>query len=71
MVYERGEGDDRCLIVLNPTSRTAQVTLPPSPQGIPREPRLIGGNYKRCTYRQSRKGDLISISAFSAAIYKL
>ena len=71
MVYERGEGDDRCLIVLNPTSRTAQVTLPPSPQGIPREPRLIGGNYKRCTYRQSRKGDLISISAFSAAIYRL
>ena len=70
MVYERRLGDERCLIVINPTSRTAQVTLPPSPEGIAPEPKLIGGSYKRCTYRPSRRGDVISISATSAAIYK-
>jgi maltose alpha-D-glucosyltransferase/alpha-amylase len=70
MVYERQLGDERCLVVLNPTGKTAQVTLPPSAEGIDRDPELIGGNYKKCTFRQSRRGDVISISALSAAIYK-
>ena len=70
MVYERQLGGERCLVVLNPTSRTAQVTLPPSTAGIEPEPKLIGGSYKRCTYRPSRKGDVIVISPTSAAILK-
>ena len=68
MVYERQLGDERCLVVINPTGKTAQVTLPPSTAGIEPEPKLIGGTYKRCTYRPSRKGDVIVISPTSAAI---
>ena len=68
MVYERQLGDERCLVVINPSNKTAQVTLPPSTAGIEPEPKLIGGTYKRCTYRPSRKGDVIVISPTSAAI---
>ena len=66
MVYERKLGDERCYVVLNPSAKTVTVTLPSEQE----KPSLIGGNYKKCTYRQTKKGDVVSISPVSAAIYK-
>ncbi|MBR4772278.1 MAG: alpha-glucosidase C-terminal domain-containing protein, partial [Bacteroidales bacterium] len=66
MVYERKLGDERCYVVLNPSAKAVTVTLPSEPS----KPELIGGNYKKCTYKQTKKGDVVSISPVSAAIYK-
>jgi hypothetical protein len=53
-------------VVLNPSAKAVTGTLPAETA----KPELIGGNYKKCNYRQTRKGDVISISGVSAAIYK-
>ena len=66
MVYERKLGGERCYVVINPSAKAVSVTLP----GEASKPELIGGNYKKCTYKQSKKGDTINISATSAAIFK-
>ena len=66
MVYERKLGDERCYVVINPSAKAVTVTLP----GEAAKPELIGGNYKKCSYKQGRKGDTINISATSAAIFK-
>ena len=66
MVYERKLGNERCYVVLNPSGRQVSVTLPNEPS----KPELIGGSYKKCTYKQSRKGDTITLSPVSAAIFK-
>lgn len=66
MVYERRLGDERCYVVLNPSGKSVSVTLPQAPS----KPELIGGSYKKCAYRQSRKGDTITLSPISAAIFK-
>ena len=66
MVYERKLGGERCYVVINPSAKAVSVTLP----GETSKPELIGGNYKKCTYKQSKKGDTINISATSAAIFK-
>ena len=66
MVYERKLGSERCYVVLNPSAKAVTVTLPAEPS----QPKLIGGNYKKCTYKQTKKGDTISISPVSAAIFK-
>jgi maltose alpha-D-glucosyltransferase/alpha-amylase len=66
MVYERTLGDERCYVVLNPSGKQVTVTLP----GASSKPVLIGGNYKKCTYKQTKKGDVITLSPVSAAIYQ-
>ena len=66
MVYERKQGSERCYVVINPSGKTAQILLPPETA----TPTLIGGSYKSCTYRHTRRGDAIVISPVSAAIYK-
>ena len=66
MVYERKLGSERCYVVLNPSAKAVTVTLSAEPS----QPKLIGGNYKKCTYKQTKKGDTISISPVSAAIFK-
>ena len=66
MVYERKLGNERCYVVLNPSAKTVTVTLPSESE----KPSLIGGNYKKCTYKQTKKGDVVSISPVSAAIFK-
>ena len=66
MVYERKFGSERCYVVLNPSAKAVTVTLSAEPS----QPKLIGGNYKKCTYKQTKKGDTISISPVSAAIFK-
>ena len=66
MVYERKLGTERCYVVINPSAKAVSVTLPTEAA----KPELIGGNYKKCSYKQGRKGDTINISATSAAIFK-
>ena len=66
MVYERKLGGERCYVVINPSAKAVTVNLPVEAS----KPELIGGNYRKCTYKQGRKGDTISISATSAAIFK-
>ncbi|MBQ3984110.1 MAG: alpha-amylase [Bacteroidales bacterium] len=66
MVYERRLGSERCYVVINPSAKAVSVTLPTEAT----KPEIIGGNYKKCSYKQGRKGDTINISATSAAIFK-
>ena len=66
MVYERMFGSERCYVVINPSAKAVSVTLPTEAT----KPEIIGGNYKKCSYKQGRKGDTINISATSAAIFK-
>jgi len=66
MVYERKLGNERCYVVLNPSGKTVKVTLPAEAS----KPELIGGSYQKCTYKQTKKGDVVSISPVSAAIFK-
>ena len=66
MVYERMWRGERCWVVLNPSGKQVSVTLPKELS----KPELIGGNYKKCTYKQTKKGDTIQLSAVSAAIFR-
>ena len=66
MVYERELGNERCRVVLNPSGRQVSVTLPKEDV----KPEIIGGSYKKCIYRQTRKGDTITLSPISAVIFK-
>ena len=66
MVYERAQGDERCYVVLNPSGKQVSVTLPAEPS----KPQIIAGNYKKCTYKQTKKGDVITLSPVSAAVFK-
>ena len=66
MVYERKLGNERCYVVLNPSGKAVKVTLPAEAS----RPELIGGSYQKCTYKQTKKGDVVSISPVSAAIFK-
>ncbi len=66
MVYERRLGSERCYVVINPSAKAVSVNLPTEAT----KPEIIGGNYKKCSYKQGRKGDTINISATSAAIFK-
>ena len=66
MVYERKLGNERCYVVLNPSGKAVKVTLPAEAS----KPELIGGSYQKCTYKQTKKGDVVSLSPVSAAIFK-
>lgn len=66
MVYERRLGSERCYVVLNPSGKSVTVTLPTEPS----QPELIAGSYKKCTYKQTKKGDVITLSPISSAIFK-
>ena len=66
MVYERKMGNERCYVVLNPSGKTVKVTLP----AVDAKPELIGGSYRKCTYRQTRQGDVVTLSPVSAVIFK-
>ena len=66
MVYERMWHGERCWVVLNPSGKQVSVTLPKELS----KPELIGGSYKKCTYKQTKKGDTIQLSAISSAIFK-
>ena len=66
MVYERSLENERCYVVLNPSGKSVSVTLPQAAS----KPELVGGCYKKCTYKQSRKGDTITLSPTSAAIFR-
>ncbi|MCF0178104.1 MAG: alpha-amylase [Bacteroidales bacterium] len=65
MVYERTLGNKKCLVVLNPSAKSVSVELPSAASA----PQIIGGSYKKCTYKQSKKSDKITISGISSAIF--
>ena len=66
MVYERKLGLERCYVVLNPSGKHVSVTLPTEASA----PQIIGGSYTKCTYKQTKKGDVITLSPISSAIFK-
>ena len=53
-------------MVLNPSGKQVSVTLPKEEM----KPEIIGGSYRKCTYKQTRKGDTVTLSPISAAIFK-
>ena len=65
MVYERKSAAGRCYVVLNPSGKQVSVTLPAESA----KPEIIGGSYKKCTYKQTKKGDVVTLSPVSAAIF--
>jgi maltose alpha-D-glucosyltransferase/alpha-amylase len=66
MVYERWSSRERYWVVINPSGKTVSVTLPT--ESVKPEP--VCGNYKKFSYKQTRKGDTIQISGVSSAILK-
>lgn len=69
MVYERTSGDERCIVVINPTSKKVTTTIP----STGKTPTIIGGSYAKGTsYKVNAKKaeDTITISPVSAVIYK-
>lgn len=68
MVYERTDGSDRCVIVINPTSGKVKTSIPASAS----TPEIIGGSYSKAGFkRDSRKNtDTFILSPVSAVIYK-
>lgn len=67
MVYERVRGKETCRIVINPTAKTVEASLP-ARGGT--EPRIIGGFYKKATIKSSKGLDKYTISPVSAVIYQ-
>ena len=68
MVYERWNGDDKCLVVINPSAKKVSVELPT--YGV-KNPEIIGGSYKKVTYKAGKETDKITIDGVSAVIYQL
>lgn len=68
MVYERWRGDDRCLVVINPSEDRVVVEIPT--YGV-KEPQPIGGSYGKVTYKSGKESDKITIDGISAIIYQL
>lgn len=66
MVYERNLDGKKCLVVLNPSDKT--VTADISSQGA--TPAIIGGSYKKASYKARKNNDRITISPVSAIIYE-
>jgi maltose alpha-D-glucosyltransferase/alpha-amylase len=64
MVYERKLGSDRCLIAINPSSRTVSIDLPL----LSAMPNKIGGNCKKYLCKQTKKGYNITLSPISTVI---
>ena len=68
MVYERTDGVQKCVVVINPTSKALTTTVPYTGQ----IPEVVGGSYTRQSYKGNAKKevDIITISPVSAVIYK-
>ena len=68
MVYERWNGDDKCIVVINPSAKKVSVEIPT--YGV-KNPEAIGGSYKKVTYKTGKETDKITIDGVSAVIYQL
>ena len=68
MVYERWKGEDKCLVVINPSAKKVSVELPA--YGV-KNPEVIGGSYKKVTYKAGKETDKITIDGVSAVVYHL
>ena len=67
MVYERVRGNETCRVVINPTAKTVEVSLPARGGSAPE---IIGGFYKNATVKSAKRQDKYTISPVSAVIYK-
>lgn len=67
MVYVRTLNDKKCIVVLNPSDKEFTTEIPN--QGL--IPEVIGGSYKKATYKPGKSVDKITISPVSAIIYHL
>lgn len=65
MVYERTSGAEKCIVVLNPSAKQVSVEIP----ACPSKPEIIGGSYRKTTYKQGKTTDKITISGISSVIY--
>lgn len=65
MVYERRNGSERCLVVLNPSAKQVSAEIP----SYGCNPELIAGSYRKATYKKGKTTDKITISGISSAIY--
>jgi maltose alpha-D-glucosyltransferase/alpha-amylase len=68
MVYERWKGEDKCLVVINPSAKKVSVELPT--YGV-KNPEVVGGSYKKVTYKAGKETDKITIDGVSAVVYHL
>ncbi|MBQ9712977.1 MAG: alpha-amylase, partial [Bacteroidales bacterium] len=68
MIYEREYEGEKCLVVLNPTSKTVNA---PFPYYKSEDLSVIGGSYNSCTIKKIRRVDTMFISPVSVVIYKV
>ena len=68
MIYEREYEGEKCIVVLNPTSKTASA---PFPYYKSEDLSVVGGSYNSCTIKKIRRVDTMSISPVSVVIYKV
>ncbi len=67
MVYERSCGDDRWIVVINPSSKKVTGEIPT--YGVKPEPRF--GSYTKVTYKVGKETDKITLSPVSAVVMKV
>ena len=65
MVYQRGEGASKCLVVINPSAKQVTATIPTAGAA----PKVIGGTGLKQTYKTGKTEDRITVAGCSAVIY--
>ncbi|MCQ2147714.1 MAG: alpha-amylase family glycosyl hydrolase [Bacteroidales bacterium] len=68
MAYERTINGSKCLVVINPSAKKVSVDLPTYSQ---KSPKIVGGFYKKVTFKQGKVTDKITIDGCSAVIYQI
>lgn len=67
MIYERFYGNEKWLVVINPSNKKVTGEIPT----YTNEPVISFGSYTSCKYKVGKDTDKISISPVSAVIYKV
>ena len=67
MIYERTDGTERCIVVLNPSGKKVSATIP----SLGASPKVIGGSCTKASFKSGKAGDTFTISANSSVIYQL
>ena len=67
MVYERSSGNEKWLVIINPSANKVTAEIPS--YGI--QPQAKGGSYSKLTYKVGKETDKITVSPVSAVILKV
>ena len=67
MVYERSSGNEKWLVIINPSANKVTAEIPS--YGI--QPQAKGGSYSKLTYKVGKETDKITVSPVSAVIMKV